>query len=197
VLGKTLAAPRLLGAVLFTTTFIAAIYGVYTYLGPLVEARYGYGRDGVTLFLLLFGIAAVFGNFVGGALADRIGPSATLALIGAVQIVMLPTVTIAPLVPLAMAISVVVWSLAGWSFMTPQQARLVTIAPDRAPVMLALNASAIYLGVALGSAIGGFALRSGGWTAVGATAALVAALALVHLRVSDRAVRREAPSTEN
>jgi DHA1 family inner membrane transport protein len=192
VLGETLAAPSLIGAVLFTTSFVAAIYGVYTYLGPLIEARYGYGRDGVALFLLLFGLAAVFGNFVGGALADRIGPSATLALIGTVQLVMLPTVTIAPLAPLAMAGCVVVWSLAGWSFMTPQQARLVAIAPDRAPVMLALNASALYLGVAVGSAVGGFALRSGGWTAVGATAGLVAALALLHLRVTDRAVRRSA-----
>ena len=186
VLGSTLATSRYLAAVLFTTTIMAAVYVVYTYLGPLIEARYGFGRDGVTVYLLLFGIAAVFGNFVGGLSADRFGPSRTLTAICIVQIAMLPVIAIAPLGAVAMGVAVTLWSLSGWSFMTPQQARLVAAAPDRAPVMLALNASAIYLGVAIGSAIGGLALRHGGWMAVGVAAFVTALAALAHLRLSDR-----------
>ena len=171
---------------LFTTTIMAAVYVVYTYLGPLIEARYGFGRDGVTIYLFLFGVAAVFGNFVGGLSADRFGPSRTLTAICVVQTVMLPVIAIAPLGAVAMGVAVTVWSLSGWSFMTPQQARLVGVAPDRAPVMLALNASAIYLGVAIGSAIGGLALRHGGWAAVAIAAFFTALAALAHLRLSDR-----------
>jgi len=189
-LGETLATPHCLAAVLFTTTIIAAIYVLYTYLGPLVEARFGYGRDGVTAYLLLFGAAAVFGNFTGGFSSDAIGPSRTLAVICLVQAVMLPAIALMPLSPILMGIAIVIWSLSGWSFMTPQQARLVDIAPDKAPVMLSLNASAIYLGVAIGSAIGGYALKHGGWSAVGLVGPLVALLALGHLLWSDRLAKR-------
>jgi len=185
-LGRTLATPSSLAAVLFTTTIMAAVYVLYTYLGPLIEARFGFGRDGVTAYLLIFGIAAVFGNFTGGFSSDKIGPSRTLAIICLAQAIMLPTIALAPFSPVVMGAAIVVWSLSGWSFMTPQQARLVNIAPDKAPVMLSLNASAIYLGVAIGSAIGGYALKNGGWTAVGVAAPVVAVLALLHLVLSDR-----------
>ena len=80
-----------------------------------------------------------------------------------------------------------------WSFMTPQQARLVDIAPDKAPVMLSLNASAIYLGVAIGSAIGGYALKHGGRSAVGLMGLLVALLGLGHLLWSDRLAKKARP----
>jgi predicted MFS family arabinose efflux permease len=74
--------------------------------------------------------------------------------------------------------------------MTPQQARLVAIGSDRAPLMLSLNASAIYLGVAIGSAIGGASLMAGGWAAAAIAATLVAMLALGHLVLSDRLASR-------
>ena len=74
VLGETLLTPGLILPVLYSTTFMTAIYVVYTYLGPLVEARYGFGRDGVAAYFLLFGAAAVFGNFLGGYSADRSVP---------------------------------------------------------------------------------------------------------------------------
>jgi predicted MFS family arabinose efflux permease len=185
-LGETLTTPRLIMPVLFTSTMIAAIYVVYTFLGPLIETRYGFGRDGVTIYFILFGAAAVFGNFIGGFSADRFGPSKTLLAIGLGQVVMLPTIAVAPLGAVAMGVAVTVWSLFGWSFMTPQQSRLVAIAPDRAPVMLSLNASAIYLGVAIGSAIGGLALGSGGWPLVAITGSAVAVLAIGHLLASDK-----------
>jgi len=45
----------------------------------------------------------------------------------------------------------------------PQQQRLLNIAPAHANVILALNNSALYLGIAGGAAVGGLALR---WLAV-------------------------------
>ncbi len=186
VLGETLTTPRLLLPILYTTTIMAAVYVVYTFLGPLIEERYGFGRDGVTVYLLLFGGAAVFGNFIGGFSADRFGPSRTLMAISILQMLLLPIIAVAPVGPITMGVLCVIWSLSGWSFMTPQQSRLVAIGPDRAPVMLSLNASAIYLGVAIGSAIGSMALSHGRWTSVAVAASLVAAVAIAHLALSDR-----------
>ncbi|MFT3955086.1 MAG: hypothetical protein QM722_12060 [Piscinibacter sp.] len=56
----------------------------------------------------------------------------------------------------------VVWGIAGFGMMAPQQSRLAAIAPAQAPILLSLNTSMLYLGTALGAAIGGpAALRVG------------------------------------
>jgi DHA1 family inner membrane transport protein len=49
----------------------------------------------------------------------------------------------------------VVWGIAGFGMMTPQQSRLAALAPAQAPILLSLNASMLYIGTALGAAIGG------------------------------------------
>ena len=90
--------------------------------------------------------------------------------------ILLPTIVVAPVGAVAMGVMVVIWSLSGWSYMTPQQSRIVATAPDRAPALLSLNASAILFGVALGSAIGGQALAHGGWPLVAATSAVIAVM---------------------
>jgi MFS transporter, DHA1 family, inner membrane transport protein len=189
VVGEILLTPRFILPVLYSTTFMTAIYVVYTYLGPLVEARYEFSRDGVAAYFLLFGAAAVFGNFLGGYSADRIGPSRTLIVLCIAQVILLPTIVVAPVGPVAMGVIVVIWSLSGWSYMTPQQSRIVATAPERAPALLSLNASAILFGVALGSAIGGQALTHGGWPLVAATSAIIAVCGLAHLVVSDRFIQ--------
>jgi predicted MFS family arabinose efflux permease len=53
-----------------------------------VERRHGLGRTGVTAMLLLFGVAGVLGNAMGGFLTDRIGSVRTLAALCIAQIVM-------------------------------------------------------------------------------------------------------------
>jgi predicted MFS family arabinose efflux permease len=68
--------------------------------------------------------------------------------------------------------------------MAPQQARLILRAPEVAPVILSLNAAAIYVGAAVGSAIGGVVLNVSGQGALGVTGALVGVLALGALRAA-------------
>jgi predicted MFS family arabinose efflux permease len=53
-----------------------------------------------------------------------------------------------------------VWGLCGWGFLVSQQHRLVGVAPARAPIVLALNASAIYLAVSASAAAGALAIRT-------------------------------------
>ena len=48
-----------------------------------------------------------------------------------------------------------VWGMVGWAFMAPQQSRVVSLDPESQNVSLSLNASAIYVGAAIGSAAGG------------------------------------------
>jgi predicted MFS family arabinose efflux permease len=185
-LGAVLRTGTLILAIGFTTSFMAAIYAVYTYLSPLLSQGMGYGRDGITLSLLVFGIGAVGGNLMGGALADRIGAVRTLAILAVAQAVLMPGFAFLPLPDAGLLALMLVWSLFGWSFLSGQQLRIIGLAPQSAGVVLALNAAAIYVGAAIGSAIGGAVLDRAGIGLLGWTGGALALLALAHLLVSRR-----------
>jgi predicted MFS family arabinose efflux permease len=193
-LGRVLRDGRLMLAVGFTTSFLTAGYVVQTFLAPLLSQNLGWGRDGITLALLVCGVGAVLGNMMGGALSDRVGPVRTLTGLCLAQIVVLPGFSALPLaqgesagLTGAMALGLLVlWSVFGWSFMAAQQARLIGLAPTAAPVMLALNAAGVYVGAALGSAFGGLVLAGFGLGPLGLVAGALMVVALVHLRLSVR-----------
>lgn len=186
LLGKALRRPAVLVAVGYTVSFLSAVYVVYTFFAPLFEARLGASREMVSALLAAFGLGAVVGNIVGGVLTDRIGPNRTLAILVCAQIVLLPIVALAPGGPFVTAALVFVWSCCGWSFMVPQQARLVAVAPDMQNVVLSLNAAGIYLAATIGSAVGAGALAAGGIDWLGPVACALAILAAAHLWLATR-----------
>jgi len=84
------------------------------------------------------------------------------------------------------------WGVAGFGLMAPQQARLVAIDMARSPVLLSLNSSMMYFGMALGAALGGIAVPATGFAHlpwVGAPLALTA-LALLLWSGAPTAARR-------
>lgn len=185
-LGRTLRDGPTMLAVSFTATYLAAAYVLYTYLAPLLEQTMNYGRDGITWILLVFGAAAVIGNLAGGAIADRIGPFRTLLILCAGQVVTLPLFSLMPLPGLALVVLIAVWSLFVWSMMAGQQMRIIALRPSAAPIVLALNAAAIYIGAAAGSAIGSVVMGVGGVQALGLGGLAVALLATGHILWSER-----------
>ena len=175
-------------ALSFTASFLGAIYVLYTFFSPLLVQAMGFGRDGVSLTLLVFGLGAIVGNLVGGRLTDRFGSYRTLVILCLIQIAMLPFFALLPVPAWLLLVWTFVWSAGGWAFAVPQQARIVRHAPQGQSVALALNAAAIYVGVAGGAALAGAALTFVELRALGPIAALVMAAALAHLVVSERAM---------
>ena len=191
-LGEALADWRSLVAVLFTASYLGAVFVLYTYAGPLLSEVQGYDRNGVTLVLFMFGIGAVIGNNVGGWLNDRFGSRRTLMMTCLSQVLLLPLFALLPMPDALLMLLALVWSMCGWSFMVAQQTRLVAQTPARQNVVLSLNAAAIYIGTAVGSAIGGALIPRVGLDSLGWWAGGFAILALLHLMLSERLFR---PST--
>jgi len=185
-LKRTLGNGPVMLAVLFTASFLAAVWTVYTFLAPILTQSMGWGRDGITLALLVFGVGAVIGNLLGGILADRIGSVRTLALLSTTQIFWLGLYSWLPYPEPLMLVIIFLQSVCGWSFMAAQQARLVSLAPNSAPVVLSLNAAAIYIGAAIGSGIGGVVIDLAGLALLGRTASAMAVLAVLHILISAR-----------
>jgi predicted MFS family arabinose efflux permease len=173
-------------AVFFTSMFLGSIYVIYTYVAPLMDSTMGYGRDGISAVLLVFGIGAVVGNIIGGRITDWIGPFRTLLILSSGQVVIMPMFSTLPMSDLSLFVLCLAWASFGWAFMAAQQVRLISLDPENAPVLLSLNAAAIYVGAAVGSAVGGVALDQFGLTALGITGGLGAACAVAVLLLGQR-----------
>jgi predicted MFS family arabinose efflux permease len=170
-----------------TTIWAAGVFSVYTYIAvPLQDI--GLGSTEISLVLLVFGIAAAIGNMAAGGLADRFGP-ATIAILALAQLIVVFTLQsvvlkYAPpeIAAIAMVVLVFLWGLAGWAFNVAQIVTLVRLTPEAPMIALSLNASALYLGIGIGGALGGLVLSilqpsDLGWaSACGFTIALALAL---------------------
>ncbi|WP_441278436.1 MFS transporter [Tardiphaga sp. 172_B4_N1_3] len=167
-LGQRLAVAR--HSEVLKTLAVTCMWGLggftsFTYLAVPLH-RLGFDANGISLALLVFGVAAAIGNTLGGAMSDRIGPlrTSTLGLIGMMLSLTLQSValTFAPPATAGVLFLVFIFTqgIAGWMFYPGQVAHLVRITPEASVIALSLNASAMYIGFAGGSALGGVVLST-------------------------------------
>jgi predicted MFS family arabinose efflux permease len=169
---------------LITTLQMSGQFVVFTFMGPLLTKLTHAGLDAVGLVFALYGI---FG-FIGIAFATRI-----VDIWGAYKTSLLFTTLLfagvtgwalsAGIYPL-MACSVAVWGLGFASTNSMQQVRLVIAAPTLASASVSLNTSVLYVGQAVGSAIGGLLYARDLWYAMGYVSMGFVALALVAVTLS-------------
>lgn len=153
-----------------------ADFAAYTYSVPMFT---GFGVESLQVILLTYGIAGAVGNYLGGRVTDRygsaVGISGSLGLL-ALGLVALP---LAQGSTVGTLVAAVLWGAGGWGIMPAAQHRVLGLAPWAASVVISLNASAVYLGMAFGGVAGGAVLGGLGVTALGPVSALIAVAGLV------------------
>jgi len=147
-----------LSVFVLTLIYFIAIFSVFSYMGPVLKSLLPMGAGALSAVISVFGLAGVVGTLSGGRAADRWGPrrSLTFSLSGLSLCLMLLPLTAGHGV--AMVAVLMVWGVCGFSMMAPQQVRLAQLAGPQTPLALSLNNSMLYLGIALGAAVGGVAL---------------------------------------
>lgn len=151
---------RVAPIVLVSLIFNVASLGLYTYIAPILQSTSGITN--IALYLWIWGIGGIIGAFSVGSLIDRTS-SATRVMPVVLLVFMVATASISFggqtlwIVILAMAL----WGASGFASPPPQQHLLLERAPDRGTVGVAANSSAIYLGGAFGTLLGGVALHHG------------------------------------
>jgi DHA1 family inner membrane transport protein len=185
-LKDTLKDLRMMFAIAFTGLYLGSVYVLFTYMTPLFSQQMGMGRDLITLTLLISGLGAVVGNLLGGFMADKLGWFITLKALCVAQMIVMPFYSFLPISLPAFFTLTVVWAIIGWSFMAGQQMRLIGLAGPKAPVVLALTAASIYIGAAIGSAVGSIIITYYGFSGLGIAAAGCASLALANIILSHR-----------
>lgn len=155
---KALGNPKALGVHFATVFILAGHYTLYAYFAPFLESTLQLSQFWISIFYFIFGLAAVSGGALGGIVASRIGSAKSLLIfiaIFAIVLFALPYATFS--VPL-FTILVIVWGILSWGHSPPTQDYLIQTDPNHSDIHQSLNNSAIQVGIALGSAIGGIVL---------------------------------------
>lgn len=168
---------------------------VYTYAGLVLEPVTGGDERVLAGMLLVWGCAATVGNMFAGRLVDRFEGRKIInagLCVGILNFCALPWTSAYMVTAVA---ALIVWGLVGWGLIVPQQHRLVKIAPEVAPLLLALNNTATYGGLACSGVLGGIVLHFVDRQYVSLVGAALVAVALAcaeaaHL-CAERARRRD------
>ncbi|MEI4481994.1 MULTISPECIES: MFS transporter [unclassified Phyllobacterium] len=188
--------PGLLPALLTMLLYMTGGFAVYTYIAAVALEGTGLSREYLPIILLAFGVGAAFGNFLGGQLADRFGATKTViaaSILNTVALILVSWIMTLPheFAGIVLIAHMVVWGVIAWMFPPAQASRILAIAPESAPLALSLNYSALYLGVAIGSMIGGLVITNLGLNYLGTVGSIFSILGLAVIRLARTARPKE------
>jgi predicted MFS family arabinose efflux permease len=177
---------------LTTLAAYAGMFSVYTYMGVSFDRATGGRAEVLAGLMLLWGVAATVGNLAAGRLTDRYG--SRVIINGAIAVLVLNFLALpwsSATLPTA-AIALVIWGLCGWGLVVPQQARLISIAPAAAPLLMGLNSAALYVGVSIAGVVGATGITLMDRHLLGLIAAVPIMLALVLAQLASRHIKQSA-----
>ncbi len=172
-----------LGVTLWTA--IASL-GLYTYLAEVSAAR---GMEtSINVFIWLWGLGGMSGALLIGRVIDLYLPPAKATLV-LLTFLVIGFVLVCYGSQIFVGMGCLLWGLAGWASIAPQQHALVTNNDTLASSSIAWNSSINYLGSAIGTTFGAVALSvhiSASWLPIGAVAAVIVAAGIHFIKIRQR-----------
>ena len=192
---RALARPQVLASLLTTALVFGGMFGVFTYIEPLLREVTGYSATAIPWLLVIFGAGLFAGNILGGKAADRNADNAVLVLSILLPIVILTLGAIAGM-PVPVAIVLFLLGLVGFATVPGLQARVMRHAAGATTLASATNIAAFNLGNTIGVSLAGAAIAAGyglvSPTVVGAGLTVIGLTIIVVARI---AARRRASSS--
>ncbi|MGW1868105.1 MFS transporter [Streptomyces mauvecolor] len=195
---RALASGRVAGIVSVSLLGGIASLGLYTYLAEfLLDAAH---TDQTVWAMWAWGAGGILGSLLIGRIVDR--TKRPFAAVGWILVLVVAGQFALPAAAHAAAalavVPLVIWGAAAWALQVPQQHQLIAAQPEQATVAVSLNSSAVYLGSAIGSALGGLVLGLGTAPALlpYCTGALTVLALVLHLTVVRGAARPVAARQE-
>ncbi|HBO6811216.1 MFS transporter [Pseudomonas aeruginosa] len=157
---RQLRQPALWLAQLVSILLLGGHFTLFAYFTPYLASMAGIRSPGeISLILLLIGLAALSGGYIGGWLADRLGHRRALRLVPAAFALALAAVPLS-LGSIGFLPVLMVWSAISWMISPVVQSFLLRSDPASGSAGVALNTSAMHLGVGLGAALGGLVVAA-------------------------------------
>jgi DHA1 family inner membrane transport protein len=191
---RSLGSTQVVLAMVISVLASASLFGVLTYITPILENVTRLSAGSVTLMLLLFGVGLTLGNLLGGRLGDwRLMPSLIGILVLLAPLLALFTMTSKAVIPAAATIFC--WGLLAFALISPLQMRVVNEAAGAPSLASTLNQGAFNLGNATGAWLGDVGLTHGlPYDQLPWIGAALAAVALLFTIISYRRAQAKIPS---
>jgi DHA1 family inner membrane transport protein len=146
-------------AIAITVIGNAGLLAVFTYLSPLLTNVAGFAPDAVSILLMVYGVGATIGNFLGGWLSDRAPMPSQFGLLTALAVALV-SMWIFGTVMTATSILVFIIGMLGFAVIPGMQSRVLATATDAPTLAIAVNASAYQLAAAFAGWFGGQVIDS-------------------------------------
>lgn len=177
--------PALLSAALVTVLSYGGSFTAYTYIAPMLTQLTGLSAASVGIFMLVYGVFAAIGNILGGKITDSLGVNrANILIVGGIIVIALG-MWIFSGSAIMMGILVALLGMFTFGAVPALQARLISVAAEKAPhaagVASGLNIAGFNSGIALGSVSGAFTISSIGIAYTGLAGAILSVLGLALL----------------
>jgi len=185
-------APRVLAVLVLCALVFGSTFAALTYIVPFLHDVTGISEGWVSVFLMAYGAATAVGSFGGGRFADwDAGHTLIIGSVGAAA--SLAALYLLGTNPFLVAVLLVALGVFSMGLGPSLQYRVVALAGPGEQLAQSLPASAINLGIAFGSFVGGLALA-----AFATSAAVVAGfvIALVAIPVAWATNRLNPPSCD-
>ncbi|CRK82764.1 MFS transporter [Neobacillus massiliamazoniensis] len=154
---------RILGSVSVTTIWAISMYALYVYLGAALDSENRFSSTEIALAVTFYGVGAVIGSLTSGQLTDKFGvrkiSKATLIILILILICLGIFFSSGDWIYLFLFI----WALVGYAGFTSYQARLAVEYPKERGIVMAWNNTALYIGITIGSMIGGYVITKWGY----------------------------------
>ncbi len=140
---------------LVTMLQMSGQFVIFTFMGPLLTKLTGADPNRIALVFAIYGVCGFIGVVIATRIVDGWGPYRTSLLFTFLLLAGVSGWTVGAGVYPLMAVAVAIWGLGFASTNSMQQVRLVAAAPALASASVSLNTSVLYIGQAIGSAVGG------------------------------------------
>jgi DHA1 family inner membrane transport protein len=166
---------------------MAGSFVTYTMITPILRDRYSAGPHLIAVALLAFGIAGVGGNLIVGRASTSFSAEKLLAMALIVLVSVFTALLILPASILTMLLALTIWPAMVAIILPSQQRRMVELEPQFRGIVLALNSTFLFSGVAAGSFFGGVSYSHFGYKSLLIFSILLTCIGLAALRYSQRA----------
>lgn len=192
---RTLGKPQVLVSLITTALVFGGLFGVFTYIEPLLRDITGYSSSAIPWLLVLFGIGLFIGNILGGRAADKDADRAVLVLSLLLPVVILILGAVASW-KIPMAAMLFILGMVGFATVPGLQARVLRHAKGAETLASATNIAAFNLGNSIGVSLAGLAISAGfgiaSPTATGAGLTSIGLLLIVAARYTSNRQQRTA-----